>query len=49
MDDRSFVTLDDVKSVAPALLQHRVLPRSSVPRAAAQAVDATLSSVPVPL
>ena len=49
MDGRSFATPDDVKAVAPAVLQHRVQPRSSDPQAAAQAVDAILSAVPVPL
>ena len=49
MDGRSFATPDDVKAVAPAVLQHRVQPRSSDPHAAAQAVDAILSAVPVPL
>ena len=48
MDGRSFATPDDVKVVAPAVLQHRVQPRSSDPQAAAQAVDAILSAVPVP-
>ena len=49
MEGRSFATPDDVKAVAPAVLQHRLVPRSSQPGAVDQALDAILSTVPVPL
>lgn len=49
MEGRDFATPDDVKAVAPAVLLHRLLPRSPQPEAAAQCLDAVLSTVPVPL
>jgi MoxR-like ATPase len=49
MDGRVFVTPDDVKAVVPAVLQHRLLPRSSHFEAVPQVVDAILHTVPVPI
>jgi MoxR-like ATPase len=49
MEERNFVTHDDVKVVAPAVLRHRILPRSSAPDAVAKSVEAILHTVPVPL
>ena len=49
MEERNFVTPDDVKVVAPAVLRHRILPRSSAPDAVAKSVEAILRTVPVPL
>jgi MoxR-like ATPase len=49
MEERNFVTPDDVKVVAPAVLRHRILPRSSAPDALAKSVEAILHTVPVPL
>ena len=49
MDGRSFATPDDVKAVAPVVLHHRLLPRSSEPGAAAASLDAILDAVPIPL
>jgi len=49
MEGRSFVTPDDVKVVAPAVLRHRILPRSSEPDASVECIEAILSTVPVPL
>ncbi|MEE9400089.1 MAG: MoxR family ATPase [Dehalococcoidales bacterium] len=49
MEERDFVTPDDVKAVSPAVLGHRVLPRSSEPDSAAKCVEAILGTVPVPL
>ena len=49
MEERNFVTPDDVKVVAPAVLRHRILPRSSAPDAVAKSVEAILQTVPVPL
>ena len=49
MEGRSFATPDDVKAVAPAVLHHRLVPRSSQPDAVAQALDAIMGTVPVPL
>ena len=49
MEGRSFATPDDVKSVAPAVLLHRLLPRSSQSGAAAASLDAVLDAVPIPL
>ncbi len=49
MDGRGFVTPDDVKAVAPAVLEHRLLPRSSHVEAVSQLVDTILRTFPVPL
>ncbi len=49
MSGRDFATPDDVKEVSPAVLRHRLLPRSSEPDSSAKFVEAILSTVPVPL
>ena len=49
MEDRDFVTPDDVKAVAHAVLLHRLVPRSSDPGAGLQSLNTILGSVPVPL
>ena len=49
MEGRTFATPDDVKAVAHMVLGHRLLPRSSQPEAAAECLDAVLSTVLVPL
>jgi MoxR-like ATPase len=49
MEERNFVTPDDVKTVAPAVLRHRILTRSSAPDAVAKSVEVILHNVPVPL
>ena len=49
MEDRDFVTPDDVKAVAHAVLLHRLVPRSSYPGAGLQSLNTILGSVPVPL
>jgi MoxR-like ATPase len=49
MEGRGFVTPDDVKAVAPAVLQHRLLPRSSRLEDVSQLLDTTLRIVPIPL
>ena len=49
MEGRSFATPDDVKAMAPVVLQHRLLPRSSQPGAAGACLDAILDTVPIPL
>ena len=49
MEGRSFATPDDVKAMAPVVLRHRLLPRSSQPGAAAACLDAILDTVPIPL
>jgi MoxR-like ATPase len=49
MEGRGFATPDDVKAVAPAVLQHRLTTRSSQPDAATKCIDAILSTVPIPL
>ena len=49
MEGRGYATPDDVKGVAQAVLQHRIMPRSSGPDAAAQSVEAVLNTVPVPI
>ena len=49
MEERNFVTPDDVKTVAPAVLRHRIMTRSSAPDAVAKSVEAILHNVPVPL
>jgi MoxR-like ATPase len=51
LDGRGFVTPDDVKDVAPAVLAHRLvvdLDRSLHGATAAGAVAAILAAVPVP-
>ena len=49
MEGRDFVTPDDVKVVAPAVLRHRIQARASAPDSSAKCLEAILSSVPVPL
>lgn len=49
MEGRGFATPDDVKVVSPAVLQHRILTRSSEPDSSAKCIEAILSTVPVPL
>ena len=49
MEGRDFATPDDVKAVAHVALEHRLVPRSSHPEAAAQCLDEILNTVPVPL
>ena len=49
MSGRDYSTPDDVKAVAPAVLRHRIVVRSSEPDAASKCLDEVLSTVPVPL
>ncbi len=49
MEGRGFVTPDDVKVVSPAVLQHRILTRSSEPDSPANCIEAILNAVAVPL
>jgi MoxR-like ATPase len=49
MNERDFVTPDDVKAVVPGVLRHRILTRSSEPDSTAKCIEAILSTVPVPL
>ena len=49
MEGRGFVTPDDVKAVAPAVLQHRMSPRSIQPGAVEECLASVLDTVPVPL
>ena len=49
MEGRGFATPDDVKAISPAVLRHRILPRSSEPHSSAKCIEAILSTVPVPL
>lgn len=49
MEGRDFATPDDVKAVSPAVLRHRIVPRSLAPDSAAKCIEAILSTVPVPL
>ena len=49
MEERDFVTPDDVKAVSPAVLRHRILPRSSEPDSSVKCIEAILNTVPVPL
>lgn len=46
---RTFTTPDDVKTVAPAVLQHRIVPRSAIHESAAKCIEAVLNTVPVPV
>ena len=47
MERRAYVTPEDVKAVAPAVLLHRLVPR--LPQATSQCVDDILDQVAVPL
>ena len=49
IEGRSFTTPDDVKTVAPAVLQHRIMPRSGAHDSAAKCIETILNSVPVPV
>jgi len=49
MEGRGYATPDDVKDVAQAVLQHRIMPRSSGPDVASESVEALLNTVPVPI
>ncbi len=49
MEERNFATPDDVKAVSPAVLRHRISPRSSAPDSPARCIETILSAVPVPL
>lgn len=49
MEERNFVTPDDVKVVSPAVLRHRIVPRSSEPNSSEKCIEDILSSVRVPL
>ncbi|MDP2744427.1 MAG: MoxR family ATPase [Dehalococcoidia bacterium] len=49
MEDRSFVTPDDIKKVALPVLRHRIVPRSSAHDASTKSLESILSSIPVPL
>ena len=49
MEGRDFATPDDVKVISPAVLQHRILTRSSEPDSPLKCIEAILSTVPVPL
>lgn len=49
MEGRDFATPDDVKAVSPAVLRHRIVPRSSQSDSAAKCIEAILSAVTVPL
>lgn len=46
---RTFVTPDDVKSVAPPVIAHRILPRDRRLETARRVVEEVLHEVPVPL
>lgn len=46
---RTFVTPDDVKSAAPAVVAHRILPRDRRTETARKVVEEILHEVPVPL
>jgi MoxR-like ATPase len=46
---RSFVTPDDIKAVAPAVIAHRILPRDRRTETTHHIVEETLHEVPVPL
>ncbi|MBA7648499.1 hypothetical protein ES703_56285 [subsurface metagenome] len=49
MEGRDFSTPDDVKAVALAVLQHRIVIRSSEPDSASKYIEDVLATVPVPL
>jgi MoxR-like ATPase len=46
---RTFVTPDDIKSVAPAVMAHRVLARDRRPETGQAIVTQALKEVPVPV
>ena len=49
IEGRGFVTPDDIKTVSPAVLQHRIITRSSEPASPAKCLEAILNTIPVPL
>ncbi len=49
MEGRDFATPDDVKAVSKAVLQHRIVTRSSDPDATSKYVEDVLAAVPVPV
>ncbi len=49
MEGRDFSTPDDVKAVATAVLQHRIIVRSSEPDFTPKYIEEVLATVPVPL
>ncbi|MFC1847263.1 AAA family ATPase [Chloroflexota bacterium] len=49
MEGRLFATPDDIKALSPAILQHRILTRSSEPDSPAKCIEAILNTVKVPL
>lgn len=49
IEGRTFATPDDVKTVVPAVLQHRIVPRSAAHDSAAKCIEAVLNTVPVPV
>ncbi|MFC1915978.1 AAA family ATPase [Chloroflexota bacterium] len=48
MEGRDFVTPDDIKTVSPAVLWHRIVTRSPEPESVMECIQAILSTVPVP-
>ncbi len=49
MEGRDFATPDDVKTVSPAVLRHRITTRSSQPDSTTKCIEAILITIPVPL
>lgn len=49
MEDRNFVTPDDVKAVSHAVLRHRIQPRSATATSPDKCIDEVLNTVTVPL
>ena len=49
MEERNFITPDDVKAVSLPVLRHRILPRSSEFGSAERCIENILNTVPVPL
>jgi MoxR-like ATPase len=49
LNHRSYITPDDIKAVAKAVLAHRLIPHERSSESAKAIVDAILNSVPVPL
>ncbi|MFC1900416.1 AAA family ATPase [Chloroflexota bacterium] len=49
MEDRNFVTPDDIKVIAPVVLRHRIAIRSSEPDYASKYIDDLLKRIAVPL
>ncbi len=49
MESRDFVTPDDIKAVAPAVLRHRIITHSSKPDHASEYISDLLTRIPVPL